>query len=92
MLPVVASLEETRTQMFLYAASLLPVSLLLFFIGASGWLYAAVAAVLGLAFAARTWQLRSDTSAGAAMGVFRFSIYYLALIFVAVAADTLLLG
>jgi protoheme IX farnesyltransferase len=92
MLPVVASLDETRTQMFWYAVALLPVSLALVATGAVGWIYAAAAAVLGVGFVWQTWRLRGDDSPGAAMGVFRYSIYYLALIFVAVAADQLLLG
>jgi protoheme IX farnesyltransferase len=92
MLPVVASLDHTKLQMFLYAALLLPVSLLLWVIGSVGPLYLASALALGAAFAWRTWRLRFDDTPGAAMAVFRFSIYYLALIFVAIAADTLVFG
>ena len=38
------------------------------------------------------WLLRRDDRPGAAMDVFRVSIYYLALVFIAIAADQLLLG
>jgi heme O synthase-like polyprenyltransferase len=36
MLPVVASLDETKTQIFLYAVALVPVSLLLVATGPGG--------------------------------------------------------
>jgi protoheme IX farnesyltransferase len=57
-----------------------------------GWLYGVAATSLWALFAAQAWRLRSDDRPGAAMGVFRYSIYYLALLFVAVAADQLVLG
>ncbi len=91
MLPVVRTIEETKTQMFVYALILLPVSLLLLATGTAGWIYGAAAALLGGAFLWQTWKLRTDDHPGAVMGVFRFSIIYLALLFVAVAADTLIL-
>ncbi len=92
MLPVVATLAETKKQIFWYAVGLAPVSLLLYFTGAVGWIYLWAASVLGAAFIWQCWRLRTDTRAGAAMGVFRSSIYYLTLIFLAVAADQLILG
>jgi len=91
MLPVVATLDETRTQIFWYSVALLPVSLLMLATGSVGWIYATAAIVLGLGFVRETWRLRSDDRPGAAMGVFKYSIYYLALLFVAVAADQLIL-
>jgi protoheme IX farnesyltransferase len=92
MLPVVATLDETKTQIFWYAVALVPVSLLLLATGTVGWVYGASAVVLGIGFVRSTWLLRSDDRPGAAMGVFKWSIYYLALLFVAVAADQLLPG
>ncbi|MEX2226359.1 MAG: heme o synthase [Dehalococcoidia bacterium] len=92
MLPVVATLAETKTQIFWYAAVLVPVSLLLIATGAVGWIYAVAAIGLGAGFVRATWLLRSDDRPGAAMGVFKWSIYYLALLFVAVAADQLIAG
>jgi protoheme IX farnesyltransferase len=91
MLPVVATLDETKTQIFWYAVALIPVSLLLLATGTVGWVYGVSAIVLGVAFVREAWALRSDDSPGAAMGVFKWSIYYLALLFVAVAADQLIL-
>ncbi len=92
MLPVVATLRETTTQIFWYSVALVPVSLLLPLTGAVGALYVAVAIVLGAGFIRLTWRLRSDDRPGAAMGVFKYSISYLALLFVAMAADQLILG
>jgi protoheme IX farnesyltransferase len=92
MLPVVATLAETKTQIFWYAVALVPVSLLLLATGTVGWIYGAAALALGIGFVRATWLLRADDSPGAAMGVFKWSIYYLALLFVAVAADQLILG
>ena len=90
MLPVVATLKATKDQIFLYALALVPVSLSLWLTGWVGWIYVAAAVILGIAFAREAWQLRRDQAT--AMSVFRTSIYYLALIFFAVAADTLILG
>jgi protoheme IX farnesyltransferase len=92
MLPVVATMHSTKLQMFWYAVILVPVSLLLFATGTVSWIYLASALVLGALFVRETWLLRRNDAPGAAMGVFKISIYYLALIFMAVAADQLLLG
>jgi protoheme IX farnesyltransferase len=92
MLPVVASMASTKRQIFLYAALLVPTSLALLLTGTVGWIYAASAIMLGVAFVREAWALQSSDEPGAAMGVFRVSIYYLAFLFVAVAADQLILG
>jgi protoheme IX farnesyltransferase len=92
MLPVVATMHSTKLQMFWYAVVLVPVSLLLFATGTVSWIYLASAVVLGALFVRETWLLRKNDAPGAAMGVFKISIYYLALIFMAVAVDQLLLG
>ena len=91
MLPVVATLENTKMQMFVYALLLVPVSLALVLTGTVGWIYVGAALVLGAAFVRETWRLRSNGATGAAMGVFRVSIYYLTFLFIAVAADQLIL-
>jgi protoheme IX farnesyltransferase len=92
MLPVVASLASTKRQIFIYAVSLVPMSLALLLTGTVGWIYGASALVLGVAFVREAWALQSNEEPGAAMGVFRVSIYYLAFLFIAVAADQLILG
>jgi len=92
MLPVVATMESTKSQIFWYAVALVPVSLLLVATGSVSWVYGGAAVVLGAAFVRQAWLLRRDESPGAAMSVFKASIYYLALLFPAIALDQLLLG
>jgi protoheme IX farnesyltransferase len=92
MLPVVATLESTKNQIFGYTLVLVPVSLLLLATGTVGWIYGAAAVVLGGMFIIEAWRLRASEGAAGTMAVFRASIYYLAFIFIAVAADRLILG
>jgi heme o synthase len=92
MLPVVATLDETKAQIFAYTLVLVPVSLLLAATGAVGWIYVAAAGALGAGFIWQTWRLRGQPGAEGAMGVFKYSLYYLALVFVAAAVDVLVLG
>jgi protoheme IX farnesyltransferase len=92
MLPVVASMRSTTNQIFWYAVALVPVSFLLLATGSVSWIYGVSAGLLGGAFVYQTWVLRQRPTPRAAMGAFKASIYYLALIFAAVAADQLLLG
>ena len=89
MLPVVRGEAETKRQIFVYALLLLGVSLLLPVFGEAGVLYLAAALALGLLFvahAAGLWWGRSQP-----MALFFHSILYLTLLFLAAAADTLLL-
>jgi protoheme IX farnesyltransferase len=60
--------------------------------GAVGWIYLASSTLLGAMFVWHTYQLRRSDDAAGAMGVFKFSLYYLALIFIAAAVDVLVLG
>jgi heme o synthase len=81
MLPVVAGLEETRKQIVIYAALLVPLALSPAFIGLAGGLYALVAIVLGaifLALALSVYRTREGRPADrAARHLFAFSILYL---------------
>ena len=90
MLPVVAGPDETKRQILLYSLALVGLSLLLSVVGGAGLLYLAVASVLGgffMYYAARLWRDGSPKSAGA---LFRYSIVYLGLLFVAIGVDGLL--
>ena len=69
---------------------LLATSLALVPVGGVGLVYLGAALGLGLAFVAGAVRLRRDPTPAMAMRVFRFSIVYLALLFAAVCADTLL--
>ncbi len=90
MMPVVKGAANTRLQIVLYTLLLLPVSLLPSLLGTGGWIYTIITGVLGLVFLGLVIDLSrskaGDANAGAperkkALGVFAFSIAYLALIF-----------
>jgi protoheme IX farnesyltransferase len=88
MLPVVEpDGRRTGRQALLYAAALLPMSLVPSFVGLSGWTYFWIALVLGLALlvlAARFSMTRSEI---AARRLFLGSITYLPLIWAAMVLD-----
>ena len=91
MLPVVRGEAETARQIVLYTLLLVAVSLLLFPAARMGLIYLASALVLGAAFL--WYALRVQRNAGdgaAAIGLFRYSIGYLTLLFAAVGADSLI--
>ena len=94
MLPVVSGIAATRRQMLLYTATLLPVGLLPTLTGVAGWGYGVFSLVAGLAFlghALRVWHA-PEGDIGPARAMFRFSLAYLFLLFVALVVDRLVLG
>jgi protoheme IX farnesyltransferase len=91
MLPVVRGEAETARQIVLYTVALIAVSLLLLPAAGMGWIYLVAAVVLGAFFLLQALRLRRDSGNGrAAIGLFRYSISYLTLLFAAVAVDALL--
>ncbi|MES2491695.1 MAG: heme o synthase [Pseudomonadota bacterium] len=93
MLPVVAGEPATRRQILIYAALLLPLSLVPWWIGGTGMLYGIAAALLSgtfLVFSARV-GLRSRSGPDDPMRpekqLFVFSIVYLFALFAALVAD-----
>jgi heme o synthase len=91
MMPVVRGEAETARQIVLYALLLFAVSLLLFPAAGMGLIYLASAVLLGGAFVWYAFRLlRNVTDGRAAIGLFRFSISYLTLLFAAVAVDSLI--
>ena len=89
MLPVVRGERETTRQIVLYSIVLVVFTLVVGF-----WLgpvYTVAAAVLGGAFLMLAWQLRRDTTSRRAAVLFHYSLAYLALLFVAAAANPVLL-
>ena len=91
MLPVIEpDGRRTGRQAVVYAAALVPASLIPAFVGVSGTVYAAIAVVLGAALlwlAVRFAATRSD--ALGALAVLLGSIIYLPLIWIAMIADKL---
>ncbi len=90
MLPIVAGVRETKRQMLLYTAALVPVTLLPVAIGMSGAFYASAAAFLGFFFANHAWRVWKNEDGTAARPMFFFSIVYLFLIFMAMLIDRLM--
>jgi heme o synthase len=90
MLPVVRGEAETARQIVLYTLLLVAVSLLLFPAARMGLIYLVSALVLGAAFLWYALRVRINADDGrAAIGLFRYSIGYLTLLFAAVGADSL---
>lgn len=96
MLPVVKPASEVGRQIVLYTWATVATSLALWPIADTGWVYPAVAGVLGAVFlveAHRMWSRTRSTdslSEIAPMRLFHISNLYLALLFVSVALDPLL--
>ena len=95
MLPVVASMKRTTTEIVYYTVALVAVSFLFGPIAHLGWIYMISAAVLGAGFlylVTHLWGLaQSDKATGReAMRVFGYSITYLTVLFVAMAGDVLI--
>jgi protoheme IX farnesyltransferase len=90
MLPVVRGDRETARQIVWYSIVLVGVTLLPFAWRTAGVLYLAAALLLGAVFLRLAWRLRRETTPVRAGALFRFSLAYLALLFVAMALDPLL--
>jgi protoheme IX farnesyltransferase len=89
MLPVVEGERETVRQIVLYTLVMIAVTLLPVAWGTLGLLYATAAVVLGVAFLWIAWSLRREVTRPRAALLFHYSLLYLALVFVAAAADVL---
>jgi len=87
MLPVTHGEEETRRQIMLYTLCLVPITLMPAWIGVTGPAYWAPAALLGAEFLWLAWRLLVTAETGRAVKLFRFSIAYLFLLFIALGVD-----
>jgi heme o synthase len=87
MLPVTHGALSTRRHVFAYTLSLFVATLLPFACGMSGPIYLLVALALGFAFIRKAWRLLRDYSDDLARYTFRFSILYLALLFLGLLID-----
>src|SRR5215204_6371880 len=88
MMPVVHGEAETRRQIVLYTCLLIVLTLLPVIFGFLGVLYAAFALALGGAFLVHAVRLQRSAERRAALKTYLFSLLYLALLFVAMVADT----
>jgi protoheme IX farnesyltransferase len=89
MLPVTRGDRETARQILLYTVVLIVVTLAPVAFGVFGITYGIAAAVLGALFAWYALELRRTMERAAAVRLFHYSLLYLALLFVAMAVDTL---
>jgi protoheme IX farnesyltransferase len=94
MLPVVRGVSETARQIALYSVLLVAISLVFFAIARMGPVYLVASLVLGGLFLWRAFMLWREASSpegslAQAIRLYRFSITYLTLLFVAVAVDAL---
>jgi protoheme IX farnesyltransferase len=95
MLPVVAAAQTVTRQIVLYSWAMVGVSLLLWPVAPTGWIYASTAVLAGGWFLyeahAMGWRVRRGQPPKP-MRLFHGSITYLTLLFVAVAVDPVILG
>ncbi len=93
MMPVVRGERRTKFEMLVYTLMLLPLTLMPVLFGAFGWFYAVAATLLG---APLLWYcvrlLREAAVTPTAWKLYRYSLLYLALLFVAMGIDRNLPG
>jgi heme o synthase len=87
MLPVVRGDRETARQILLYTVALVALTLAPVFTGTFGPLYLVAAALLGAQFLRLAWSLRRELTPRRAGVLFHYSLAYLALLFIAMALD-----
>ena len=92
MLPVVAGITETKSQIFIYSVILAPLGVAPYLIGMSSLVYGVIAGLFGAAFVYKAWQLKRSDDLAQAMPLFKFSLYYLTILFLAMIADKFVMG
>ncbi len=90
MLPVARGITTAVRQILVYSVIVVAVTLSLFLFETMGVVYFVAAVGLGAAFVWHALELRRDASPKRAMRLFSFSNIYLALLFAAIAVDTLI--
>jgi protoheme IX farnesyltransferase len=97
MLPVVKGIPETTRQIGLYTILMVAISLLLWAVARMGLIYLLAAVILGAMFLWQAYGLwrrgaSEEASTAGAIRLYRYSISYLSLLFLAVAVDALVVG
>jgi len=96
MLPVVSGARETRRQAAIYTMLLVPLSLVPWALHLTGMIYGLSAGILGAGFLFHLWRVWTDaqdahgvslTRDAPAKAAFRYSLYYLFVLFAALAVD-----
>ena len=96
MLPVVKGIPETTRQIALYTILMVAISLILFAVARMGLIYLVAAVVLGAIFLWQAYGLwrrgaSEEASTAGAIRLYKYSISYLSLLFLAIAVDALVL-
>ena len=96
MLPVVKGIAETTRQIGFYAVLMVAISLVLWAVAHMGAIYLAAAIILGAIFLWQAYGLwrrgaSEEASTAGAIRLYKFSISYLSLLFLAVAVDALVI-
>ncbi len=93
MLPVVRGERRTKVEILIYTLMLVPLTMMPVLFGAFGWFYAVAAALLGAPMVWYCMRLLRETGVTAtAWKLYRYSLLYLALLFLAMAVDRNLPG
>jgi len=92
MLPVVKGEPETARSIVRYTLLMIGVTLLPFLAHTVGWIYLGSALLLGGLFLLLAVELLRETTPARARRLFTYSLAYLALLFVALAVDPIVLG
>jgi protoheme IX farnesyltransferase len=90
MLPVVRGEDETARQIVLYTVALVAFTLAPALWGQFGLVYLVAAGALGAGFVWLAWQLHRERTPARASLLFHYSLVYLALLFVGMALDTVI--
>lgn len=89
MLPVIVGEKETKTQIILYSVLLLLICIMPVFLGLLGPIYLVAALILNGIILRQSMALWHTTDIASARKVFKFSLMYLALLFLAMGIDGL---
>jgi protoheme IX farnesyltransferase len=88
MMPNIHGIDETKRQMLLYTLMLVPLTVMPSVIGISGLFYGVAASLLGLRFLQLCWKILRETGVTpTTWKLYKFSLAYLALLFIAMAVD-----
>jgi protoheme IX farnesyltransferase len=90
MMPVVYGRKETTRHILLYSLMQLAMTLVFFSVAKAGLIFLVAALILNAVFIGWAVRLLRNPSTRTAWGLFRYSIYFLALLFIAAAVDVLI--
>ena len=88
MLPVVVGIEETKKSMILYASLVVALTLMFSATRSVGWVYLGASFGLGILFIYYAWRLLVSPGVEGAKTLYRYSLLYLFLLFLAIMIDS----